>query len=359
MLLAAACAPRGGTPERLSEWGLFEGPLARHRPAPGVVPYEINTPLFSDYATKLRMVRVPAGTKVSYREDGVLDFPVGTVISKTFAYPRDPSDPQGPLRLVETRLLVHRPQGWVGLPYIWNPEQTDAQLEITGGSVPVRFAVAGGTVRELTYHVPNANQCKGCHKTDGETMAPIGPRAAQLNREHLYVGEGGEQRENQLLHWYRVGILAGGPESRAQLKLTPRYAVWDDPSSGTLDQRARAWLEINCAHCHNPAGPARTSSLDLRVANADPTQLGVYKSPVAAGRGSGDRLHDLVPGHPERSILIYRLESLDPGVMMPELGRSVVHEESLELLRQWVRAMPDPFEGRGLGSAEQADGAHG
>jgi uncharacterized repeat protein (TIGR03806 family) len=347
-LCALSCSLRSGPPATLDGYRLFEGDARLQRPAGGVIPYDINTPLFSDYAEKLRFVKLPRGAAVAYRAEGVLDFPVGTVIAKTFAYPVDARDPASPLRLLETRILEREPEGWVGRPYVWNEEQTEARLEITGGARPVTWIDAEGRTRDHEYRVPNANQCKGCHRTEGRTMLPIGPRIAQLNRDFAY--ESGV--ENQLAHWARVGVLAGAPEPAE----APREPVWDDPATGSVDERARAWLDINCAHCHNPDGPARTSNLDLRYAQTDPTLLGVYKSPVAAGRGSGDRLHDIVPGEPDRSILLFRLESVDPGVMMPELGRSLVHEEGIALVRRWIEAMPDPFGAAGLGAAERAGG---
>jgi hypothetical protein len=117
--------------------------------------------------------------------------------------------------------------------------------------------------------------------------------------------------------------------------------VWNDPNTGTLAERARAWLEMNCAHCHNPAGPAQQSGLDLRMAQADLTRGGLWKSPVAAGRGSGGRWYDIVPGKPDASILVYRIASTEPGVMMPELGRRLVDEEGLALVREWIASLPD------------------
>ena len=343
--LALSCSRGGGPPQTLAGYRLFDGDARLQRPAAGVIPYDINTPLFSDYTEKLRFVKLPQGQSVQYRSDGVLDFPVGTIIAKTFAYPVDARDPDGPLRLLETRILEREATGWVGRPYVWNEQQTAARLEITGGVKRVSWIDAEGRTRDHQYRIPNANQCKGCHRTEGRTMLPIGPRAAQLNRDFAYAGG----VENQLAHWTRAGVLEGAPEPAA----APRYPVWDDPATGTLEARARAWLEINCAHCHNPDGPARTSNLDLRFAQTDPTLLGVYKSPVAAGRGSGDRLHDIVPGDPDRSILVHRLESVDPGVMMPELGRSLVHEESVALVRRWIEEMPNPFGEGGLGAAER------
>ena len=300
-------------------------------PADGVVPYELSTPLFTDYAAKHRFVRLPEGTSARYDAEEAFAFPVGTVIAKTFSYPSDPSDPASTRRLIETRILLRGETEWVGLPYIWNEQQTEAHLEITGGQRELTIE-RGGTTLAVDYRIPNANQCKGCHRTKDREMLPVGPRAGLLNHEIEYA----HGRENQLSHWSRVGILEGAPNP----ELAPSWPRWNDPATGSLDHRARAWLDINCAHCHNPEGPARTSGLDLRFSQNNPTMWGVDKAPVAAGRGSGDRMVDIAPGDPDGSILLYRLESIDPGEMMPELGRSMVHQESIELIREWIASMP-------------------
>ena len=124
--------------------------------------------------------------------------------------------------------------------------------------------------------------------------------------------------------------------------------------TGSLDARARAWLEINCAHCHNPAGPARNSGLDLLASQTNPTAYGVYKAPVAAGRGSGGREFDIVPGQPDKSIMVYRIASTDGGIMMPELGKRLVHEEGLALIREWIAAMADEGKPRARGPGRSA-----
>jgi hypothetical protein len=155
-----------------------------------------------------------------------------------------------------------------------------------------------------------------------------------VNRDFAYASG----VENQLEHWARLGVLRGAsPAAQA-----PRLADWDDPKSGTLEARARAWLEINCAHCHNPDGPARNSGLDLLASQENPTSYGIYKPPVAAGRGSGGREFDIVPGQPDKSILAFRIDSTDAGIMMPELGKRLVHKEGLALVRAWIAAMGDP-----------------
>ena len=162
-------------------------------------------------------------------------------------------------------------------------------------------------------------------------MRPIGPNARNLNKDFAYA----DKTENQLARWAKIGYLRGAPVP----DLAPRLPAWDDPTTGTLEQRARAWLEINCAHCHNPNGPARTSGLDLMASQTSAYKIGVRKTPIAAGRGSGGRFHDIVPGRPDDSILVYRIESTEPGVMMPELSRRLVHQEGVTLIRNWIASM--------------------
>lgn len=317
-------------PEKLSDYGFFEGNPAQQKPAAGVVPYSLNTPLFSDYAEKLRFVKLPDGQSVAYNDTAVLNFPVGTTLIKTFYFPNDFRDPAKGRRLMETRLLIHQPEGWKALEYVWNDEQTDALLEVAGDTKTVNYVDNAGMTRQHPYVIPNLNQCKGCHNRN-EVMTPIGPSVRQLNGQLAYTGP----TENQLTHWQKNGMLTGLPA----LASCPKAPVWNKPETGSLNDRARIWLDINCAHCHNPHGPAMTSGLNLSYSETNPTALGILKTPVAAGRGSGGHTYDIVPGKPDESILIYRLHSTDPGEMMPELGRKTVHTESLALLRAWINTL--------------------
>ncbi len=319
-----------GVKYKLSEYGFFRGDPADQIPVEGIMPYSLNTPLFSDYAEKLRFVKIPAGKAAEYREREVLDFPVGTVLIKTFYYPEDMRKPEKGRRLLETRLLMHEKEGWFALPYIWNEAQTDADLEVAGGSREISWRNHDGKKMSLQYSVPNINQCKGCHVKD-DKIKPIGPSARQLNGDFLYTN--GE--ENQLRKWAESALLKGLPELHA----VARLPVWDEPSSGSLDERARAYLDINCAHCHNAAAPANTSGLLLDYFQTDTTALGMFKTPVAAGRGSGGRQYDILPGHSRESILWYRMASEDPGEMMPELGRKLVHQEGVALIEAWINAL--------------------
>ena len=307
--------------ENLSDYGFFKGTLKEQIPSDGVVLYTLNSPLFSDYASKLRFVKLPKGQSVSYNPDSVLQFPVGTAIVKTFYYPIDERNPNKGRRLMETRVLLHEAKGWVALPYIWNKEQTDAVLEVAGGSDQVSWIDGAGKKQSFEYQVPNMNQCKGCHERSGE-MTPIGPSVRQLNDGH------------QLQNWSTAGLLKGLPKDHI-----PTLVNYSD-ANASLDDRVKAYLDINCAHCHNPTGPARSSGLYLTWDSKDRTAYGFSKGPVAAGRGSGNVSYEIVPGNPEQSILPYRMASRDPGVMMPELGRQLTHHEGVELVRSWIASLP-------------------
>jgi uncharacterized repeat protein (TIGR03806 family) len=327
-------APRAfDYPMKLSEYGFFQGDLSAQQPAEGVLPYRLNTPLFTDYASKLRFVKLPEGASVPYNDQRVLQFPVGTVIIKTFYYPHDARKPRKGRQLLETRLLIHEPDGWVALPYHWNEAQDEAVLEVAGDHREVVWRDAEGKKRKVDYSMPNLNQCKSCHSWDG-ALTPIGPSARQLNSPLDY----GQGPQNQLQHWAELDLLAELPGNPAAIPSVPN---WEDPQDGSTAERARAWLDINCAHCHNPHGPASTSGFFLDIHQEDPAVYGVRKTPVAAGRGSGGRAYDIHPGQPQASILVYRLSSTDPGVMMPEVGRTLVHEESLALIEKWIEAMEE------------------
>ena len=314
----------------LSEYGFFEGEMSDHRPVNGVLPYQLNTPLFSDYAEKLRFIQLPEGSSIPYNDKEVLDFPVGTTIIKTFYYTLDQRKPEKGRLLLETRLLIHEAKGWKALAYHWTEDQSDAVLEVAGARKKVSWINASGKKQKLEYAMPDINQCKGCHSYEGE-IRPIGPSARQLNGNFAYVGG----ISNQLDKLKDIGWLADLPE----VEKRPRIAVWNEPASGDLNARARAWLDINCAHCHNPKGPASTSGFFLDIHQENPTVYGVMKTPVAAGRGSGEREVDIVPGDAKASILYYRINSDDPGIMMPELGRKLIHTEGVELIEDWINTM--------------------
>ncbi|NGN42206.1 hypothetical protein G6N74_14140 [Mesorhizobium sp. CGMCC 1.15528] len=313
-------------PKLLSEFGFFTD-IAKQTPAENVIPFAPITPLFSDNALKYRFVYVPEVQSAQYNDTEAFDFPVGTALIKTFAFPADFRAPDKNVRLIETRVLLKHETGWQAWAYLWNDEQTEATLKITGAKVDIATVKADGTPLTFTYAVPNKNQCKGCHAFNGE-IVPLGPKARNLNGDFPYAS--GPQ--NQLAHWAEAKILSGLPAS------SPAVPDWRD-AAAPLDARARAWLDVNCAHCHRAEGAASNSGLFLTYGEKDRVRYGVGKRPVAAGKGSGDRSFDIKPGDPDGSILPYRVESTEPGVMMPELGRHVADPEAVALLRDWIASM--------------------
>ena len=357
------------TPKVLSEWGMFTRTAETLRPAAGVTPYDLNTTLFTDYAHKLRTVWLPEGTTAHYSDSRAMDFPVGTVITKTFFYPIDANraDANQVLRttvaaegvssislanhrLIETRVLAHRASGWVALPYVWNQEQTEATLEIIGAMVDLELMDPDDPAEGTAFHyvVPDANQCSGCHRDNLTTkeILPIGPKARHLNRDFAYSTDG--QRTaitNQLTHWQASGLLDQLPDDSASIPANAQWtgdvrtlnAAMHDPAM--LEKMARSYLDINCSHCHNPSGPADTSGLILEPQIENKFQLGICKPPVAAGRGTGDRLYAIHPGNAEGSILHHRMNSVKPDVAMPELGRSTIHTEGVLLVDSWINSL--------------------
>ncbi|MBZ0164211.1 MAG: hypothetical protein K8H74_16040 [Notoacmeibacter sp.] len=313
-------------PALLSQFGFFAD-MARQVPAEGVLPFKPATPLFTDFAVKRRFVYVPAGQSARYDPQEALDFPVGSALVKTFAYLAE--ERPGGLRLVETRVLLRQQAGWQAWAYVWDEQQSDAELNLAGARIPMEVPTLDGRTEAITYAVPNKNQCKGCHAINGE-VTPIGPKARNLN----HAIDFGDGPQNQLARWAQAGILTGLPEV-SQVSSVPDWLDTDAP----LDARARAWLDINCAHCHRREGAASNSGLFLTWGETDRVALGVNKRPVAAGRGAGDLSFDIVPGDPEASILLYRVESAEAGIMMPELGRSLVDPRAVTLLREWIAAM--------------------
>ena len=329
-LISSALINRNDRPQKLSEYGFFSGALKELEPVPKIIPYDLSTPLFSDYAEKLRFVKIPEGQKATYNDSTVFDFPNGTVFIKTFYFPIDFRNISKGRRLIETRLLIKENGIWTAWPYIWKDDQSDAVLDLAGETKTVRYIDIAGKRKEHAYLIPNQNQCKGCHNKN-EVLLPIGPSSRQLNHDKQYDGV----RRNQLSYWASSEKLIGFAETNAKAN----GIVWNDDASGSLNDRARLWLDINCGFCHQPQGPAGTSGLFLHYQEEDPLRLGVEKTPVAAGRGSGNRRFDIVPGRPDESIMMFRMESDDPGIMMPELGRSVKHTEGIALIRKWIAEM--------------------
>lgn len=317
--------------ERLSDYGFFRGELAALEPYEDVVPYTVAAPLWSDNAWKHRAIVLPPGGSIGFDEGEDWVFPAGTVLLKTFAFPEDLAEPDGPRRIVETRLLVHDPiEGWTSHVYLWEEDQQDALHLVAGTRLEVSYVDLDGEAREEEYIVPNTNQCEGCHGRSDQVF-PLGPFTHQLN---LIEEDGGNQLE-------RLAPLFDAP-----LPPLEELPAFPDPLGGdALDDRARAYLHANCAHCHRPGAAAAKSGLVLLAWEEDPRSYGVCKAPAAAGEGTGGFTYDIVPGDPTTSILPYRMRSTDPEVKMPELPNLLPDPAGIELVEAWIAAMqPTPCE---------------
>jgi uncharacterized repeat protein (TIGR03806 family) len=219
------------------------------------------------------------------------------------------------------------------MAYVYDGGSTDARRAVAGATLDTAWTHDDGNQRTNRYAVPNQNQCKNCHAEHDDVLNVLGPKARHLNRP----GPAGSGVENQLQALIDAGSLTGAPARAAW----PRGVAAGDPGTGTIDERARAWLDANCGACHNPrGGMARTSGLYLDISQTDLAELGVCKPPVAAGRGSGGRKFGIVPGQPDASILVFRIESTEPDIRMPEIGRNLVDEQGVALIRQWIAQLP-------------------
>jgi uncharacterized repeat protein (TIGR03806 family) len=328
-------APEGEPYSTLDEWHLFEDAV-KQSPGVRVVPYEVVSQLYADYTTKRRFIYVPEGKKVGYSATEKWAMPVGTILVKTFAYPADTRDPSKGERLLETRLLIHEASGWVPHTYVWDAAQKSATLKVGGDVIDSQFIDPSGKDRTNGYIVPSENDCRGCHGRLGETDT-LGGRTRQLDRDNDY----GSGPENQIDHMARLGFFDSAPEPAAS-----RVHLVDPFGSASLSERARSYMDGNCAHCHVP-GTAQGSSSGLWLdwdstgPTAAKNHWGYCKDrPSAAGGGTCGLLFDIVPGRPDESILICRVNSTLTKEKMPTVGRNLVHTEGVALLRDWIASIP-------------------
>lgn len=340
--------------EHLSDYGLFVGDaLAAFNPAAGVHPYTVVSPLFSDFAGKSRFAYVPEGKQLHIDwnavdagpggEGEMWDWPTGTVLIKTFYFDLDrqaPGQDQN-AKLIETRLMVRYDEGgdedggegWEVFTYVWDEAQQDAVLTRFGKNIEVDFTDVDGLPATQQYKVPGLEQCGSCHSRSN-VLQTLGPVSQQMNYEVLREGVVVNQ-----MQWLESLGLFDEP-----LPDLSKFPTMVDPMGevGTLDQRARSYLHANCAHCHRRNGGAGISGLRYPYWEDVPIHLGICKPPAAAGAASDGRPYDIVPGAPDQSIVVFRMESLDPMIKMPELPSRVLNPEGIELISDWIAAMEPP-----------------
>lgn len=314
----------------LSEYRFFAGALADQTPAPDVFPYTVAAPLFSDNAGKGRFIVLPEGETMTVTAEDEWTLPVGSVVIKSFFFDTDRRD--GPkdddTRIVETRLLQVSDDGLHSHIYRWNEDQTDAEYIRAGAEVAIPYTDADGAEQMQAYIIPDENACGSCHERD-DVLRVLGLTTAQLNTPAM------DGSDNQLTWLADVGLI----DAPADPGSLPAFV--DPAGSGDLDARARAYLHGNCGHCHRPGGGGGSSGLKFTAWIEDPAEYGVCKVPAAAGPGAGGNAYDIVPGKPEDSIVVFRMASTDPEIKMPELPSLLADEFGVQLISEWIAAMPE------------------
>lgn len=319
---AVQVPPEGEFFDQLSEYGLAISGEHGFAPAQQLIKYEVTNSLFSDYSIKERYVYIPEGQSAHLRTDGHFEWPEGSILVKNFCYGEEQV---GEDRIMETRLLIKGSADWRAISYQWDENYTDAKKSKLGDIVAMEIN-QGDEKLSFDYIIPNKNQCKSCHNAN-EKIEPIGFKLANLDRKIKLDGN----EVSQVDHLVRQGII----KLNQEIDLPETMVAYSD-SSADIQDRALAYLDLNCGHCHRPNGPGNTSGLYLQYNETRSNHLGICKPPVAAGKGAGGRSFDIQPGDAEQSILYYRMLTQDPGEMMPELGRSLVHKEGLKLIKEWI-----------------------
>ncbi len=315
---------------KLSTYMFFTGDLKNLQPNTKVVPYEPASSLFTDYALKKRFIWMPGGTKASYdTDDKILNFPVGTVLIKNFYY--NTIQPGNTTKIIETRLMIKKSTGWIFAEYLWNDAQTEAEL-VTGGnfasgsSKNVSFKKENGETITTDYRIPSETECLACHKLDNKPI-PIGVKPQNINIAYNYPNG----MKNQLQKFVDEGYLQSYPSN---IVSTVNYKDTSKP----LDIRLRSYLDINCAHCHQDN--ARCDYRAIRLSfnkTSDLTKLGVCITADEPINPSVERI--VMPGNPAKSVMHFRLSSTDENNRMPLLGRTIVHDEGVDLVTQWISSL--------------------
>ncbi|MCL1065434.1 hypothetical protein L2735_01195 [Shewanella olleyana] len=318
----------------LSDYGLFTDPsLPTHSPTTPGINYQLSTELFSNYASKYRFIFLPDNQSMVFNPQQVFTLPVGSVLAKTFALPFDTQlSGANNEKLIETRLMIRREAGWTALTYQW--QQENASLIIAGADVTHTLNNQGDSIT-FDYHIPSKVECKICHQineNDISRINPIGVKAHLLNRE-ITLSNG--NKTNQLTFWADENMLSLLPD----LNTVDKSHTLEN-NQASLTNRAKGYLDINCAHCHNKQGFASISGLRLSYfIDHTSFEYGICKQPPGWDGGPNGLSYDIVPGNAERSILHYRQILSSPKDKMPPIGREIIHTEGTELVKQWIDSM--------------------
>jgi uncharacterized repeat protein (TIGR03806 family) len=334
LALRPADEPTPPFPRLLSQTGLFTD-TAKLVPDPGLIPYDVNAPLWSDGASKQRFIALPGDSTIDHTSAHGWNFPDGGALVKTFSMDLETGNPASRRRL-ETRVMLKQGTNWAGYTYIWNDAQTDAKLAPAAGRdevLMIKDPAAPGGVRRQTWHYPSRAECMVCHSRAANFV--LGPSDVQMNRDFAYAPG---QTDNQLRVLERLGVLKTSSKPIFQ-KDPERRPHLVDPADASqpLDARARSYLHANCAHCHIEAGGGN-ASVDLDFSTpASSTRMFDVAAQSNLLPMTDAKL--IAPGHPDRSNLYHRLSIRGTG-QMPPVGSNLVDTAGTKLIEEWIARMP-------------------
>jgi uncharacterized repeat protein (TIGR03806 family) len=311
----------------LSEYQLFENPSnPTDRPRSPGISYHLNSTLFTDHASKYRFLFIPPGCAADFNATDSFDFPIGTTLIKNFSMPSNTSNLGIEHEtLLETRLLIKRQTGWIAVPYIWDESLQDGVFRVIGNTQE-RPVIHNDVALLANYSIPSRGQCLICHSSEAGTV-PIGLKARHLNQSIIY----NDQIINQLELWKKLKLLSNLPENSSNIEKIPN---WKDETQ-PLHNRAKAYLDINCAHCHSDEGAGALSGLRLEYWRPLGRDHGVCKT----SQGWRGGYFDIWPGDSENSGIPKRIRHTEAKDRMPPIGRSLVDEEAAQLISDWIDAM--------------------
>lgn len=287
--------------DSLSAYKIFEATPSNLSPSEGFQLLELSSALFTDYSHKQRLVKIPMGTKMTRSRDGAIEFPNGTILTKTFFYYHDERDTSLGKRVIETRLEIKQKDVWNAATYVWNQEQTDAMLTLHGADAPIAWTDENGIDRSTLYHIPTENECMTCHQSNSK-MTPLGSTFLNLNRN---VERNGNTL-NQITHLQNLELLT--PFSVHQIGQMVDYK----DANASLEDRGRAYLAMNCTHCHNPNGWTGAAERDFDFR---------YETPF------------------DETGIRYETEKMKRALQdgeMPLIGTTMLDEEGINLLIEYL-----------------------
>lgn len=324
-------AESANSPQLLSQTQAFTD-IDSLEVAPGILPYGVQSPLWSDGALKRRWIALPSDAQIGFSEAGAWTFPPGTVFIKQFGMALDERAPDEVQRL-ETRFLVAASDGgYYGLVYAWNEDQRDARLLLDGSADMLDIVQPDGSARHQLYTYPSQQACNACHSAAAGYV--IGPRTAQLNGEYA-DGASVADAHNQLVTWAQLDVF-DSPVGDIPLSEHEQLVPLDDETA-SVEARVRSYWDSNCSSCHNDRSPM--PSWDARFSTPLARQRVLFAEPYSGPRPDGAQL--IVPGEPERSLIYTRSLSTQPGVRMPPLLRNRVDELYVELLGEWILSLAE------------------